>query len=160
MRMTFYAGWLMVVLGVVIGGGAVVAGQAGFGALMLASLSGSGAFMVWLASGWDKPLEDAADLYKYGRPANATVLNVADEQLAPDGTRTAKLTLHVTPLNESDYKTTRVVALPKGRVPLVGERLTVKFDPQSRKNVVLLEESFEVEDHVTAAARQMRATFT
>ena len=160
MRMTYYAGWLMVVLGVALGAGAIAAGQAPVGAILLLSITGSGFFMVWLTSGWDKPLEDSADLYKYGRPANATVLTVADEQLKPDGTRLAKLTLQVTPLNESDYKTTRVVALPKGRVPLVGERLTVKFDPQSRKNVVLLEESFEVEDHVTAAARQMRATFT
>jgi hypothetical protein len=160
MRMTVYAGWLLVVLGVAIGGGAVAAGYAGFGALMLASLAGSGGFMVWLGRGWDTPLEDSAELYKYGRPANATVLTVADEQLKPDGTRLAKLSMRVTPVNEPAYKTTRVVALPKGRVPLVGERLTVKFDPQSRKNVVLLEESFEVEDHVTAAARQMRATFT
>jgi hypothetical protein len=74
--------------------------------------------------------------------------------------RLAKLTLHVTPRNENDYKTTRTLALPKGRVPTAGERVTVKFDPQSRKNVVLLEEAFEVEDHLTAAARQMRATFS
>jgi hypothetical protein len=160
MRMMVYSGWLMVVLGLVIGGGAVVAGQAGFGAIMLLSLSGSGAFMAWLGRGWDKPLEGSADLYKYGRPANATVLNVADEQLQPDGTRLAKLTLHVTPVNESGYKTTRQLALPKARVPMVGEKLAVKFDPQSRKNVVLLEETYEVEDNVTAAARQMRAMFT
>ncbi len=51
MRMTVYSGWLMVILGVVIGGGAAVAGQAGFGAIMLVSLAGSGAFMVWLAGG-------------------------------------------------------------------------------------------------------------
>jgi hypothetical protein len=87
------------------------------------------------------------------------VLEVADEQLQPDGVRLAKLKLHVTPRNESDYKTTRLLALPKGRVPAVGERVTVKFDPQSRKNLVLLEEAYEVEDHVTAAGRQMRATF-
>ena len=153
MRMTVYAGWLMVILGVVIGGGAAVAGQAGFGALMLVSLAGSGGFMVWLAGGWDKPLEDASELYKYGRPANAVVEKVSDEQLRPDGVRLAKLTLRVSPVNEPDYRTTRVLALPKGRVPAVGEQLTVKFDPQSRKNLVLLEESFQVEDHITAAMR-------
>jgi hypothetical protein len=153
MRMTVYSGWLMVVLGAVIGGGAVVAGQAGFGAIMLVSLAGSGAFMVWLANGWDKPLEDASELYKYGRPANAVVEEIADEALRPDGVRTAKLTLHVSPVNESQYRTTRVLALPKARVPAVGERMTLKFDPQSRKNVVLLEEEFEVVDHITASMR-------
>ena len=160
MRMMVYSGYLMVLVGLAVGVTAMVAGELVFGAIMIASLTGSGAFMIWLGQGWDTPLEDSAELYKYGRPANATVLNVADEQLQPDGTRLAKLTLHVTPRNESDYKTTRVLALPKGRVPMVGERVTVKFDPQSRKNLVLLEESYEVEDHVTAAARQMRATFS
>jgi hypothetical protein len=153
MRMTVYSGWLMVILGVVIGGGAAAAGQAGFGAIMLVSLAGSGAFMVWLANGWDKPLEDSADLYKYGRPANAIVERVEDETLRPDGVRLAKLTLRVSPVNESSYKTTRVLALPKARVPAVGERMTVKFDPQSRKNVVLLEENFQVVDNITAAMR-------
>ena len=153
MKMTVYAGWLMVVVGVVIGIGASVAGQVGFGAITLVSLAGSGAFMVWLADGWDKPLENSDELYKYGRPSNATVLKVANEQLSPAGLMVAKLTLHVTPVNEPDYKTTRVLALPKARVPAVGERMTVKFDPQSRKNVVLLEEEFEVVDHVTAAMR-------
>jgi hypothetical protein len=153
MKMTVYAGWLMVILGVVIGGGAVVAGYAGFGVIMLLSLSGSGAFMVWLSGGWDKPLDDASELYKYGRPANAVVEKIAEETLRPDGVRTAKVTLRVSPVNESSYRTTRVLALPKARVPAVGETMTVKFDPQSRKNVVLLEEEFEVVDHITAAMR-------
>ena len=153
MRMTVYSGWLMVILGVAIGGGAVVAGQAAFGAIMLVSLAGSGAFMVWLGNGWDTPLEDASELYRYGRPANATVERVEEETLRPDGVRLAKLTLRVAPVNESAYKTTRTLALPGARVPAVGEQLTVKFDPQSRKNVVLLEEKFEVEDHITAAMR-------
>ncbi len=153
MRMTVYSGWLMVILGVAIGGGAAVAGQVGFGAIMLLSLSGSGAFMVWLADGWDKPLETSAELYRYGRPANATITRVEDEQVRPDGVRLAKLTLRVAPVNESAYKTTRVLALPKARVPAVGEQVTVKFDPDSRRNVVLLEENFEVVDNITAAMR-------
>src|SRR5215217_5461998 len=115
--MTVYSGWLMVVLGVAIGGGAAVAGQPAFGGIMLLSLAGSGAFMVWLANGWDKPLEDATELYKYGRPANAVIEKVAEEQLRPDGVRLAKLTLRVSPVNESSFKTTRLLALPKARVP-------------------------------------------
>ena len=153
MRMTVYSGWFMVVLGLAIGGGAAVAGQPAFGAIMLVSLAGSGAFMVWLAGGWDKPLENSAELYKYGRPANAVIEKVADEQLRPDGVRTAKLTLKVSPVNESSFRTTRVLALPKARVPAAGEAVTVKFDPQSRKNVVLMEENFEVVDNITAAMR-------
>jgi hypothetical protein len=153
MRMTVYSGWLMVVLGVVIGGGAAVAGHAAFGALMLVSLAGSGAFMVWLSNGWDKPLEDSSELYRYGRPANAIVEKVEGETLRPDGVRLAKLTLRVAPVNESKFTTTRTLALPKARIPAVGEQVTVKFDPQSRKNVVLLEENEEVVDHITAAMR-------
>jgi hypothetical protein len=151
--MTVYSGWLMVVLGVVIGGGAAVAGQAAFGGLMLVALAGSGAFMVWLANGWDKPLEDSSELYRYGRPANAVVEKVEGETLRPDGVRLAKLTLQVSPVNESKFRTTRTLALPKARVPAVGEKVTVKFDPQSRKNVVLLEDEYQVEDHITAAMR-------
>jgi hypothetical protein len=153
MRMTVYTGWLMVGLGVVIGGGAIAVGQPLFGTIMLLSLAGSGAFMAWLADGWDKPLDDASQLYRYGRPANAVVERVSEETLRPDGVRLAKLTLRVSPVNESSFKTTRTLALPKARVPAVGERMTVKFDPQSRKNVVLLEENFQVEDHITAAMR-------
>jgi hypothetical protein len=160
MRMTVVAGWINLAAGLAIGIGAVVAGQPAFGALMLVALGGSGAFMIWLARGWDKPLDDASELYRYGRPANATVLAVGDEQLQPDGVRLARLKLHVTPVNESSFKTTRTLALPRGRTPVLGQEVTVKFDPQSRRNVVLLEESFKVEDHVTAAARQMNAMFS
>ena len=160
MRVMVLCGWLMVALGVAFAVGAGVAGAAAFGAIMLVSLAGSGAFMVWLGRGWDRPLDDAAGLYRYGRPANAEVLRVEDEQLRPYATRLAKLTLRVTPVNERPYETTRLLALPGARVPAVGEQVTVKFDPQSRRNVVLLEESFVVEDHVTAARRQMRATFS
>ena len=49
--------------------------------------------MIWLGKGWDKPLEDSSELYKYGRPANAEVLAVEGSSLGADGTRTAKLTL-------------------------------------------------------------------
>jgi hypothetical protein len=151
--MTVYSGWLMVVLGVVIGAGGIAAGHAGFGTIMLLSLAGSGVFMVWIASGWDETLNDSSELYKYGRPANAVVEKVGDETLRPDGVRLAKLTLRVSPVNESSFRTTRLLALPKARVPAVGERLTVKFDPQSRKNLVLLEDNYQVEDNITAAMR-------
>jgi hypothetical protein len=158
MKMTVYSGWLMIVIGAVIGIGAIVAGQPAFGAIMLVALGGSGAFMVWLARGWDKPLDDAQDLYKYGRPANATVTGIEDEQVRPDGVRTAKVSLHVAPVNESEFKTTRVLALPGGVAPAVGARVTVKFDPNSRKNVVLLEEEYEVEDSIAVARRNMQAS--
>ena len=160
MRMTLYAGYMNIAVGVIVGAGAIGLGYPLFGAIMLVSLVGSGAFMVWLAQGWDTPLESTDELHRYGRPANATVMKVENEQLRPDGVRLARLTLQVAPVNESAYRTRRTLALPKGRVPAVGERLTVKFDPQSRKNVVLLEESFEVQDHVSAAREQMRTAFS
>jgi hypothetical protein len=150
MRWTRYAGWFNLVLGIGFLIGGVAAGQAWFGLIMLAALSGSGVFMIWLAHGWDEPMDSAQDLYKYGRPANAEVLEVEESTLDGKGGRTAKVTLHVHPVNESDYKTTRTLALPGGREPTVGETVTVKFDPQSRKNVVLEEENYEVKDQTTA----------
>ena len=155
MRWTYYAGWVNVILGVVLGIGFVPLGLAPVGGILLVTLVGSGAFMIWLASGWDKPLEDAMELHKYGRPANARVLAVDEERLNADGGRTARVQLHVSPVNESDYSTTRTLLLPGGRVPAVGETVTVKFDPQNRKNVVLLEESFVVESPTAAAMRQV-----
>ena len=157
MRATVYSGWLMVILGVAAAIGFGAAGMPAIAGVMVLGLSGSGAFMIWLGRGWDRPLESSDELYKYGRPANATVEKVENEELRPEGVRTAKLTLHVTPVNESAYRTTRVLALPGGRVPAVGQPVAVKLDPQSRKNVVLLEESYEVVDHVTAAARNLAA---
>ena len=153
MRWTRYAGWLNVVVGI---GLAVVfagLGMAIVGVVTGAALVASGAFMVWLAAGWDKPLEDTSELHRYGRPANAKVLAVDEQALDAAGGRTARVKLHVAPVNESDFITTRTLALPGGRVPAVGEAVTVKFDPQNRKNVVLLEEAFVVEDHLTAANR-------
>ena len=156
MRVLVPTGILMIVLGVASLIGSVAAGMPMLGVIMLVTLAGSGVFMAWLGWGWDKPLEDAGDLYKYGRPANATVTSVEAESLAPDGTRTAKVGVHVTPRNESDYKTTRTVAVPGGRTPTVGEKVTIKFDPQSRKNFVLLEESYEVKSQVAASMEGMR----
>jgi len=150
-------GWLNVLLGVVLGVGGIVMGQPLTGGILLISLVGSGAFMIWLGSGWDKPLDDAADLYKYGRPANGQVLAVEDPTLSPDGTRTAKLRVRISPVNESTYTSTRTVALPGGRVPATGQQVTVKFDPNSKKNFVLLEENVQVKDHVTASMEQFSA---
>jgi hypothetical protein len=152
MRTLAPIGWLMIALGVILGVGGIAAGQPVTGAILLVSLAGSGWFMIWLGKGWDKPLDDSSELYKYGRPANAEVLAVEEPTLAADGTRTAKLTVKVSPVNESSFKSTRTVALPGGNVPAVGSTLTVKFDPNSRKNFVLLEENVEVKDHVTAAS--------
>lgn len=156
MRWTYYAGWVNVVTGVALGVLFVALGLAPVGGITLVALVGSGAFMIWLAAGWDKPLEDASQLHQYGRPANARVLAVDQEQTNPDGGRTARVKLHVSPVNESDYTTTRTLLLPGGGAPAVGETVTVKFDPQHRKNVVLLEESFVVESPTAAAMRQMQ----
>ena len=106
MRATVYSGWLMVILGVAAAIGFGAAGMPVIAGVMVLGLSGSGAFMIWLGRGWDRPLESSDELYKYGRPANATVEKVENEELRPEGVRTAKLTLHVTPVNESAYRTT------------------------------------------------------
>ena len=153
MRWTRYAGWMNIVAGIVVGAVMVAVGLGAIGVITGVALVGSGAFMVWLGAGWDKPLEDTSELHKYGRPANAIVLAVDEVALDGAGARTAKVKFQVAPVNESDFMTTRVVELPGGRVPAVGETVTVKFDPQSRKNVILLAEAFEVVDHATAAHR-------
>lgn len=155
MRITVYVGWLMAALGVAFLAGAGTQDQLLFGLLMLGGLSGPGLFMVWLAHGWDKPLESSDELYRYGRPANATVRKVDDVTLDANGTRTAKLSVRVTPRNESAYRATQRVALPGGNVPAVGETLTIKFDPNNRRQFVLLEESYEVVDHVQHAVGMM-----
>ena len=155
MRWTYYAGWVNVVLGIVLGIGSVPLGLMAVGAIVLVALVGSGAFMIWLASGRDKPLEDAAQLHEFGRPAYARVLAVSEERLHPDGGRTAKVQLHIAPPNESHYKSSRTVLLPGGRVPAVGDMVTVKFDPQRHQNFVLLEENMYIESPTAAAARQM-----
>ena len=151
MRITVYVGWLLAALGVAFLVGARTQDELFFGLIMLASLTVPGLFMVWLGHGWDRPLESSEELYRYGRPANATVRKVEDVTLAADGTRTARLSVRVTPRNEGAYRTTQRVALPGGRVPGVGETVTVKFDPNSRRQFVLLEESHEVTDHVHQA---------
>lgn len=154
MRVLVYVGWLMIGVGAAIGVGSAaadVAGGVAFGALMFAVLGGTGLFLIWMGRGWDEPLESADDLYRYGRPANATVRKVEDAQLDARGARTAKLTVHVTPRNERAYKATQRVALPGGRIPQVGETVTVKFDPNSRRQFVLLADTYEVRDPVQQA---------
>jgi hypothetical protein len=148
-------GVAMAVLGVVMAIGGVAAGGPAAAGLAIGGIAlvGGGAFMVWLGKGWDKPLDDADELYKYGRPANATVQGVEDAGPS-GGVRTAKLSLHVAPVNESDYKTTRIVAIP-GELPVVGATVTIKFDPNSRKNFVLVDEGYEVKDYITATSENL-----
>jgi hypothetical protein len=45
----------------------------------------------------------------------------------------------------------RRVALPGGRIPSPGERVTIKFDPHRRREVVLLEENYDVESFRTSS---------
>lgn len=148
MRALFWAGWLMVALGAAMLAGSIAARSALFGILPPATLAGTGVFMILLGRGWDKPLASPEELHRYGRPANATVLGVEDARLEAGGTRTARLSLHVTPRNESSYKTRRRVVLPGGRVPAAGETVTVKFDPHKRREFVLVEDGYEVTDQV------------
>ena len=157
MRWTRYAGWINIVAGIAVGAVMVAVGLGIIGILTGAAMVASGAFMVWLAAGWDAPLADTAELEKYGRPANAVVLAVDEVSLDGAGARTAKVRFQVAPVNESDFITTRTIELPGGRVPSVGETVTVKFDPQSRKNVILLAEAYEVVDHTTAAHRMFQS---
>jgi hypothetical protein len=145
----------MIVVGVALGVGGFVIGMPVVGVVTAAGLIFGGWLNSYLGAGWDEPLGDAAELYTYGRPANAEVLSVEDSQLSPDGTRTAKLAVRVSPVNESGFKSTRTVALPGGRVPVAGSTITVKFDPNSRKNFVLLEDNVQVKDHVTASAETL-----
>ncbi len=148
-------GWAMIVLGVLmaVGGvaGAVAVPEAGAGLLIggvVGGLScvGGGWLMIWLGAGWDEPAKTADDIYKYGRPANAQVLEAGPVQHGADGVAAAKLRLHIAPLNEDDYKATQTVAIPPGRILAAGDLVTVKFDVHDRKSFVLLDENYPVKD--------------
>jgi hypothetical protein len=157
MRVLIWAGWLMVALAAAMLAGSVAARSALFGLLTPATLAGTGVLMILLARGWDRPLASPEELHRYGRPANAIVLGITDARLDAAGTRTAKLSLNVTPRDESSYKTRRRVVLPGATVPAEGERVTVKFDPHKRREFVLLEESYEVTDQVQRTLAGLRA---
>jgi hypothetical protein len=148
-------GWALIVLGVlmvvggVAGGVAVSEARAGLllgGIIGGGSCIGGGWLMIWLGQGWDEPAKSADEIYKYGRPANAQVLESGPIQQGADGVATVKLRLHITPLNESDIKTTQTVAIQQGRMLAVGDLVTVKFDPNDRKSFVLLDENYAVKD--------------
>ena len=152
MRWVVYSGWMLVVIGVAFLAASIAAGQPLFGGAMLVAMGGPGLLMLRLGAGWDRPLETAGELHQWGRPANATVLAVSESSLDARGVRTATLKLRVTPRNEGAYTTTRTVTLPGGRIPATGETVTIKFDPNRRREFVLLEESYEVRDQVQLAS--------
>ena len=56
------------------GARSIAARSALFGVLTPPTLAGTGVFMILVARGWDRPLPSAVELYRYGRPANATVV--------------------------------------------------------------------------------------
>jgi hypothetical protein len=146
MRALVPLGWGMVGLGAALLAGSLAGGQPLTGAILFAALAGSGVLMAWIGKGWDKPLESTDELLRYGRPANATVEKVEEVRLETNGTRTAKLKLHVRPRNESSYRASLRLVLPGGRQPQPGETVTVRFDPNARRRLVLLEQNFEVRD--------------
>ena len=74
MRVLIWAGWLMVALAAAMLAGSIAARSALFGVLTPPTLAGTGVFMILVARGWDRPLPSAVELYRYGRPANATVV--------------------------------------------------------------------------------------
>src|SRR3954469_14416745 len=160
MRTLKPTGWALIVLGVlmVIGGiaGGVAVSEARAGLLLGGGIGGvscirgvwsvlcvsvfsggvscigGGWLMIWLGAGWDEPAKTADDIYKYGRPANAQVVEAGPTQHGAAGVATLKLRLHIAPLNESDYKTTQTVAIKQGRMLAVGDVVTVKFDVHDR----------------------------
>ncbi len=140
---------VLMVIGGVAGGVAVSEARAGLllgGVIGGVSCIGGGWLMIWLSAGWDEPAKSADDIYKYGRPANAQVVEAGQTQQGTDGVATVKVRLHIAPLNESAIKTTQTVAIQQGRTLAVGDVVTVKFDPNDRKSFVLLDETYAVKD--------------
>jgi hypothetical protein len=155
MRTLKPTGWALIVLGVLLivggiaGGAAVSEARAGLllgGIVGGAGCIGGGWLMIWLGAGWDEPAESADEIYKYGRPANAQVVEVGPLQHGADGVPTAKVRLHIAPVNEDAYKTTQTIAIQPGRMLAVGDLVTVKFDVQDRKSFVLLDDNYPVKD--------------
>ena len=148
-------GYMLIGIGVLFAVGGFFIGMGGAGIGVGAIMALGGWFSVYLGDADAGPLDTSAELYRYGRPANAEVLTVGESTLSPDGTRTAELEVRVSPVNESRFKSRRTVALPGGRIPTVGSTITVKFDPESRKNFVLMEQNVEVVDRVRATANAL-----
>ena len=146
-------GWLLVALGLASLAGSVAAGEPALGLLLFATTSPTGFFLAWLAAGWDRPMEDDQQVHRWGRPADAVVRSASEPRMEADGSWSAKVAFEVSPRNERRYRTTRRVTLPGGRVPDEGEAVTVKFDPNRRRDVVLLAERVEVVDQVEQARR-------
>lgn len=78
---------------------------------------------------------DDAELERYGRPSQATVLSAEQVGTEPSGEPRVKLKLHITPNAERDYEATRTVTTSALLSP--GETVRVKFDPNNRKNFIL-----------------------
>lgn len=76
------------------------------------------------------------ELERYGRPAEATVLDVKDRGVSSTGEQHAELRLLVEPANERPFTAQRRVTLPA--VPEIGEQVRVKFDPNRRRRVIVL----------------------
>ena len=146
MKRSMYAcGALFAVLGAtMIAGGAVTGGGAvTLLALGVIFLPCAGLFL-WVGS-WGvmdtAPLPDD-QLERFGRPAPATVLEVEAPELSAGGEGGARLTLEVTPRNESSFRTR--VTQPASRPtppppPLPGEVVSVKFDPNKRKRLIVVD---------------------
>lgn len=78
---------------------------------------------------------DDAELERFGRPSEATVLEAERVGHEPDGTPRLKLKLHVTPNAERPFKATKTITTHLHPTP--GDPVRVKFDPNNRKNFIL-----------------------
>jgi|GEM_PF-3006367 len=99
----------------------------------------AGAFF-WVGS-WgvldNGQLRDRSQLERFGRPAPAVVLQSEGPLLGAGGEGGARVTIRVSPANESPFKAK--VTLPADRAtPAPGEPLHVKFDPNKRKSVIVV----------------------
>ena len=99
------------------------------------------ALFFWVGS-WgvmgNGPLADPAELNRFGRPASASVLEVESPQLSAGGGGGARVRLEVSPRNESSFKAWATLDADRP-TPFPGETLSVKFDPNKRKSLIVVD---------------------
>jgi hypothetical protein len=80
--------------------------------------------------------------YKYvnkiGEPAEAVVLDISDTGITINDNAKVRLKLKVYPKDKEPFEATVSQVVSRVKIPRIGDRVYVKFDPNNPTNVILL----------------------
>jgi hypothetical protein len=80
--------------------------------------------------------------YKYvnkiGEPAEAVVLDISDTGITINDNPKVRLKLKVYPKDKEPFEATVSQVVSRVKIPRIGDRVYVKFDPNNPTNVILL----------------------